>query len=170
MIEFRKAQGQDALTIVRTRQKAWNATYRGIYPDEAIDEFDYAWHWEMERRRLANPDFHCCLVMDGADCVGYFSYGKVRPGVWKDFSFRLHSLYILPPYQKAGLGKRIFLQIKEACLESGYGKMFLDCHPENRNALMFYQHMGGTIADMDAGHENPIEDTCTIEYYFQETP
>lgn len=26
------------------RQKAWASTYRGIYPDELIDQFDDDWH------------------------------------------------------------------------------------------------------------------------------
>ena len=166
MIEFRKAQGQDALTIIQTRQKAWDATYRGIYPDEAIDEFDYEWHLKMERKRLEKPNFHCFLILDGADCIGYFSYGTVRQGTWKDFRFRLHSFYILPAYQKTGLGRKIFQQIRQACLDAGYDRMYLDCHPDNRNALGFYQHMGGTITDIDAGHENRMEDTCTVEYFF----
>lgn len=168
MIEIRKATEEDALTIIRTRQKAWDATYRGIYPDEVIDQFDWKWHLEAERRRLRNPNFQCYMVLDGESCVGYVSYGTVRAGTWKDFSFRLHSLYLLPPYQGNGLGKKIFTQVQEACKAMGCNKMFLDCHPDNHNALGFYRHMGGVITQVDSGHENRQEDTCTIEYYFTE--
>ena len=166
MIEFRKAEVSDALTIVQTRQKVWDTTYRGIYPDKEIDEFDYNWHLKAEQTRLSNPKFHCHMVMDDGVCVGYFSYGKVTPGTWKDFSFRLHSLYLLPEYQGRGMGRRIFEQIKDICLSCGYEEMFLDYHPANENALAFYRHMGGLITDVDAGHENPMEDCCTIEYHF----
>ena len=154
------------MTIITTRQKAWDATYRGIYPDEVIDAFDWVWHLEAEHRRLSNPNFHCFLVMDGENCVGYVSYGTVRPGAWKDFAFRLHSLYLLPPYQGTGLGKKLFTQVQIACKEMGFEKMFLDCHPDNQNALSFYKHLGGTITQTDNGHENPQEDNCTIEFYF----
>lgn len=166
MIEFQKASIEDVPVIIETRRKAWDATYRGIYPDHVIDDFDYEWHGQMERKRLENPDFHCFTVMDHKNCVGYFSYGKVRSGAWKDFGFRLHSLYLLPEYQKKGLGKRIFTQVSDACKALGFRKMYLDCHPQNQNALMFYQHMGGMITHMDSGHENPQEDCCTIEYNF----
>ena len=166
MIEFREAGLVDARIIIHTRQKVWDATYRGIYPDEEIDNFDYERHLKAEQRRLSNPDFHCFLVMDGDKCVGYFSYGIVRSGTWRDFSFRLHSLYLLPVYQGRGMGRRIFEQVKRACQDFGYEKMFLDCHPANKNALAFYRHMGGVITRLDAGHENPMEDSCTIEYYW----
>ena len=168
MIEVRKASMEDAETIIFTRQKAWNATYRGIYPDEMIDDFDWDWHLEAEKRRLSNPNFHCSIVLDDDNCIGYVSYGTVRAGLWKDFSFRLHSLYLLPAYQGIGLGKRLFMMAQKACKEMGCDKMFLDCHPNNYNALGFYQHMGGIITQVDAGHENPQEDSCTIEYIFNE--
>ncbi len=161
MIEFRKACVGDALTIIKTRQKCWDATYQGIYPDEVIDRFDYEWHLKAEQNRLSSPNFHCWTVMEGGYCVGYVSCGPVR-----DSRFRLHSLYLLTQYQKRGLGRRMFDLVKKFCTEAGYSEMYLDCHPENHNALAFYQHMGGIITDIDAGHENKQEDTCTIEYQF----
>ena len=166
MIEVKKATVKDALDVVLTRQKAWDATYRGIYPDEAIDGFDLKWHITAEEHRLLNPDFLCYLVLDGQEPIGYVSYGIVRPGTWKDFCFRLHSLYLLPPYQKIGLGKKLFQMAQQACMTMGYTKMYLDCHPKNQNALDFYRHMGGTVANVDSGHQNPQEDSCTIEYIF----
>ena len=44
MIDFVPAQPEDAARIGRLRQRCWAATYRGVYPDEMIDQFDYAWH------------------------------------------------------------------------------------------------------------------------------
>ena len=166
MINFKPAEFEDALTIIKTRQKVWASTYRGIYPEHEIDCFNYDWHLKAEQRRLSNPGFQCYLVMDADKCVGYFSYGTVRPGTWKDFGFRLHSLYLLPQYRGTGLGKLIFQQVKSAALSAGYTRFYLDCHPQNENALGFYVHMGGRITDLDAGHENPMEDSCTIEYDF----
>ena len=160
MIHFHKAVPENALTIIETRQKCWDATYRGIYPDDVIDNFDYAWHLRAEQKRLSNPNFHCWMVMDDMTCAGYVSCGPVKDG-----RFRLHSLYLLPAYQKKGLGRRMFEMVKAFCKESGYSQLHLDCHPENKNALAFYQHMGGIVSVFDTGHENKQEDSCTIEYW-----
>ena len=164
MIRFQKATPTEALTIVKTRQKVWETTYRGIYPDEMIDDFDYRWHVQKECARLMTPQFYCFLVMDGNTCVGYFSYGRVCPGTWKDYSFRLHSFYLLPEYQGRGLGRQIFARIADSCRQMGYDKMFLDCHPDNHKALGFYQHMGGVIAGIDYGTGSREEYSCTIEF------
>ena len=166
MIEFRRAALSDAATIASVRQKAWDATYRGIYPDEMIDDYDLSRHTHREEERLRNGNYRCYLVMDNGDCVGYFAYGIIREGVWKDFTFRLHSLYILPEYQGSGLGRIIFTQVRADCLKLGMGRMYLDCHPANDNALHFYRHMGGIVTYINTGHQNPCEDECHIEFDF----
>ena len=41
---FVEATAADALTIIGLRCRIWDTTYRGIYPDSMIDDFDWAWH------------------------------------------------------------------------------------------------------------------------------
>ena len=166
-ITFRQTSLKDAITVVHLRQKVWDATYRGIYPDKMIDEFDYDWHLEAEQKRMRNPEFRCYLVLDGKTAVGYFSYGRIASDYWKDFQFRLHSLYLLPEYQSNGIGKAIFSHVRQACLNAGYDRMCLDCSPHNKNAMGFYLHVGGTIVQEDTGHENREEDGVTIGYTFR---
>ena len=164
-ITFRQTSLEDVITVVHLRQKVWDATYRGIYPDKMIDEFDYDWHLEAEKKRMRNPEFCCYLVLDGKEAVGYFSYGKISSDYWKNYCFRLHSLYLLPEYQRNGIGKAIFNHVGQACMKAGYDRMCLDCNPYNKNAMGFYLHMGGIIVQVDTGHENREEDGITIGYY-----
>lgn len=166
MIVFQKGIPGDGALIASTRQKAWAATYRGIFPDNEIDCFNYAWHIQRDEQRLRRPDFFYYLVMDGRQCVGYFSYGKMAEGAYKDFRFRLQSLYLLPDYQGQGIGKKIMEQVFDACREMGFDKLFWDCSPHNMPAIGFYEHIGGVAVGMDTGHENKQEDSCTFEYYF----
>lgn len=39
---IRRAAVTDAELLAETRRSAWDATYRGIYPDAWIDEYDLA--------------------------------------------------------------------------------------------------------------------------------
>lgn len=39
-VEFRRASPEDARLLAETRRRAWDTTYRGIYPDAMIDEYD----------------------------------------------------------------------------------------------------------------------------------
>ena len=45
---FVEATEEDVPSIIGLRQRIWSTTYRGIYPDSMIDEFDWDRHREME--------------------------------------------------------------------------------------------------------------------------
>lgn len=83
------------------------AAYRGIYPDKAIDGFDYKWHTARDEKRIASPNWFSYLVMDGEQCTGYYTYRAVPEGTYRDFRLCLLSLYLLPQYQRRDLGRRI---------------------------------------------------------------
>ena len=46
---FVEATEEDVPSIIGLRQRIWSTTYRGIYPDSMIDEFDWDRHREMVR-------------------------------------------------------------------------------------------------------------------------
>lgn len=164
-IVLRRATQDDAMTLAQTRQQVWEATYRGIYPDAAIDCFDFQWHAQEERRRLSRWEYDCELILDGEACVGYVAWGTRKEDAWRDFTFRLNSLYLLPEYQGVGLGRWLLNQVRAACRDQGCRKFYLDCHPANKKALGFYQHMGGVVTRVKARHHNPMEDSCIVEFY-----
>ena len=56
MVEFQLAQVSDAPILAATRQKVWDATYRGIYPDEMIDQYDMALFTAKDRTRISDPE------------------------------------------------------------------------------------------------------------------
>ena len=158
MVEIRRGIPGDGALIARTRQKCWDATYRGIFPDEAIDDFDFHWHTARDEARLKKSDYFYHLVMDGTSCVGYLSYG-----VFGENGFRLQSLYLLPDYQGKGIGKHLMGIVLDACWKMGFKMLRWDCSPHNTKAMGFYAHLGGKVIDMDVGHENRQEDGCTYE-------
>ncbi len=168
MVTYRKAAPSDARLLAATRRIVWEQTYRGIYPDEMIDEFDFPWHIAREHRNLQDPGYHTYLVMEGGDCVGYFTFIHRQKPQWRDCHVRLLSLYLLPCAQGNGTGRRIFEFVADQCLRLGCDKFFLSCDPQNDNALAFYDHMGCVVAEEDIGHRNPEEDSITLEYYCNE--
>ena len=88
---IRRAAVTDAELLAASWRSAWDATYRGIYPDAWIDEYDLAEQTQRERARLEQTDYMAYLVMDGGQCAGYFSYGAAIHGGYKDFSFCNHT-------------------------------------------------------------------------------
>ena len=59
---FIEASEEDVPSIIALRQRIWDTTYRGIYPDSMIDNFDWDWHREMELLRVHHPAYSVYLV------------------------------------------------------------------------------------------------------------
>ena len=62
-IEFVLAKETDASTIAELRQNIWSTTYRGIYPDEMIDSFDYKWHTQNDLKKIKSSEYLVWLIM-----------------------------------------------------------------------------------------------------------
>ncbi len=164
MITWKNAELSDVPLIVATRHKAWLATYRGVYPDEWLDNFDYEMHTQREEKMHQHSGVHTYVVMDGEECQGYFTFCCSETPIWRDYHCRLVSLYLLPHYQGMGLGKAILSFILRRCFAAGYDKLFLSCQPQNANAMSFYRHMGGVVVREDMGNEHPEEDSTEFEF------
>ncbi len=159
-----RAAPEHAPMLATLRQKAWAATYRGIYPDEMIDRFDFSWHIARETKNLQNPDIFTWFILEGGEYQGYVTYIIKKEPIWLDYHVRLFSLYLLPPLQGRGLGRSILEYVKQECRSHGFTKLYVSCAPQNLPAMGFYHHMGGTIVRSDVGNGNPQEDSVEFEF------
>lgn len=161
---FRIAVPADAPVLTQTRRKAWESTYRGIYPDEMIDQFDFAYYLAKDEKRIADPDQLVFLLMDAERCGGYLCMGPPAYGPYKDFRFCLNALYLLPAYQGLGYGRQAFALAAEECRRRGMQKFFCGCNAHNLKARSFYGHMGGHLGRARLGHKNRAMDQVYYEF------
>ena len=127
---IRLANQNDCKELSELKHQVWTETYRGIYSDEKIDNFDY----------LKNEKY----FLD----VGYMSCGTpLRP--YKDYKQDVGLLYILQKYQRKGIGKELFNIAYRSIKENGYKKFFISCNKYNTSAQAFYKKMGGIIDEID---------------------
>ena len=151
-IDFVPAKAVDAAAISALRQRIWDTTYRGIYPDTVIDDFDRERHRRRDLQRIADPSFTVCLIKCGGEEIGYLIFQDTGAGVW------LRSLYVLREYQHRGIGRQAFSILKDYCRERRIGRFACHCSPHSENAMRFYRRMGGAVTKTDTGHENRQED------------
>lgn len=156
-VSFSLAQDSDAKTVSNLRHVIWGTTYRGIYPDEAIDGFDLEWHTQRDLARIKDPDLRVYLIRLADMPIGYFSHKTVDP-------VYIGSLYLLEEYQHQGIGRRAFMIAEQYCAERGIPRYYCNCNAHNYPAQAFYCAMGGVIIRRDTGHENKQEDQLTFEF------
>ena len=156
-VEFVFAKPEEAHFLSEMRRKVWLTTYRGIYPDKLIDEFDYEFHNSKNLFMINSEEFSVYFIFAENEIAGYLILQHKKP-------LYVQSLYLLPEFQRKGIGRKTFEFIRENCRKEGTKKFYLGCHPENKNALGFYEKMGGAIAEKDIGHENNRENSFKIEF------
>lgn len=145
-VSFTEAREQDVETIIRLRQKIWATTYRGIYPDEMIDAFDWDWHREKELVRIQHPDYAEYLILCGSSAIGYLILRKGE-------EILLQSMYISAEHQRQGIGTAAFAFIRQYCQKKCADSFICHCQPENTGARTFYERMGGIIIGQNTGND-----------------
>lgn len=156
-VEFVFVKPEEAALLSEMRRKVWESTYRGIYPDKLIDEFDYEFHNSKNLFMINSEEFSVYFIFAENEIAGYLILQHKKP-------LYVQSLYLLPEFQRKGIGRKTFEFIRENCRKEGTKKFYLGCHPENKNALAFYEKMGGAITEKDVGHENNRENSFKIEF------
>ncbi len=156
MIAFVPATPADAPLLGQLRQQCWAATYRGIYPDEMIAQFDFAWHEERDLARIRSPRFNVCLIREGSLPIGYMVLQDGAPPL-------LYSLYLLPSHQRRGIGHLAFERMRAWCKERGHSHFLCHCSPYNAPAMAFYRRMGGTVISEERCAES-WQDTAEFRF------
>lgn len=154
MICFTPAVSGDEKAISALRRIVWAETYRGVYPDEAIDGYCGAWHEKRDLERILDPAHEVFIIKDGEMPVGYFSFVHNE-------KIHISSLYVLKEYKGMGAGRTAFSIVRDYCLNNGFSSFTVNCNEHNLPARAFYVHLGGKIVSVDAGHKNKREDQVT---------
>lgn len=147
----------EAHELSQFRQKVWDTTYRGIYPDEIIDDFDYGFHDERNLFWINSEEFSVYFILADGEKAGYLIMQENETPY-------VQSLYLLESFRGKGIGKKVFGFIKDYCRRKGKKRFYLCCHPQNEKALGFYDAMVGVITERDEGHENNRENNIRIEF------
>ena len=156
-VEFILANEAAAKTIAELRHEIWRTTYRGIYSDERIDNYDYEEHRQRDLQRIQDVSYHVYLILGGDKPIGYFTFLTAE-------TVYIQALYICLEYQRQGIGKQAFALIREYCGEHGFDKFTCNCNSHNYSAQNFYCSMGGTVIKRNEGHDDKYDDQITFEF------
>ena len=106
---------------------------------------------------INSKDYSVLFITADSEKAGYLILKKTNP-------LYVQSLYLLEPFRRKGIGTEVFSFIRNFCRKNKINKFYLGCQPENKNALAFYEKMGGTITARDECHKNNIENSLRIEF------
>ncbi|MBC7249283.1 MAG: GNAT family N-acetyltransferase [Anaerolineae bacterium] len=142
---IREATVDDAARVARVRIDTWRNAYAGIIPAEYLANLSYEEDAQRLRERLKNigPERFLLVAEIQGEVVGFASGGPERSGdeVYKG---EIYALYVLPAYQRRGIGRKLVGASARRLLQAGIGNLLvwvLSANPSRR----FYETLGGQL-------------------------
>lgn len=144
---IRPARTEDLPGMARVHVETWKTTYRGIVPDERLDQMTVAWDLErgFGKWAVAPPPGVCSFVaLSGPKDIVGFAVGEPNREPDEEFPAELVAIYVLRGYQGRGIGRALVGEVAGFHHAQGREAMLvwvLAANPYRR----FYGRLGGRV-------------------------
>ena len=135
---------KDARSLSYLKKEIWEDTYRGIYSDNDIDNYDYKKRENKFEKLISSKEQEVYVCKDGNKIIGYMVIGKPIHDCIEGYDLCINDLGISKEHQGKGIGKN-FIEIAK----SKNKKMFNCCNYYNDKARGFYEKMGAKIVKIN---------------------
>lgn len=145
---IRQATPEDALGMARVRVDTWRATYRGIVPDEFLENMSsqkIAERWKKTFWENPDPSVGFFTAENGQnEIIGIAFCGPERSGdpLYKG---EVYVLYVLPSQQRQGIGGRLMSACARHLLEVLQVNTMLVWVAAENPYRRFYEVLGGNL-------------------------
>ena len=140
---IRKKERKDCADVAHVVTVAWNETYRGIVPDEFLNNL---YTNEEERAKNSYNSFnekenHQYVLEVDDKVVGFVNAGSSDEIDYENCG-EIHALYIINGYKGYGYGKKLIDAGIQELKAMNFDKMVIGCLDRNPSNE-FYKHLGG---------------------------
>lgn len=147
-VRVRQAVQEDAVGTATVNLRSWQAAYRGIVPDEALDALDLDEWIERHRGQLASPvppGVHRLVSVDREDDVrAIANAGPAREPVG-DATGELYLLYADPDVWGGGHGHALIEEVHRLLAEEGHTSAMLWVATGNTRTIAWYEGHGWSL-------------------------
>jgi GNAT superfamily N-acetyltransferase len=139
-------RSEDAPAIARVHVASWNAAYRGVIADEALDglsEERLAPEWRAQIEHPEAAGVKVAVVEDEAGVIGYSRYGPARDDDLDPATdAEVYGFYLDPASWGRGAGRALMEHVKEDLRGRGFRSVVLWVVQRNARAQAFYGALG----------------------------
>ena len=140
----------DAPAIASLHAESWRNAYRGMLPDQYLDEQVVEDRREFWCRRFSAAVPERRLIMKAADEATLLGFVCVLLDEEPAWGARLDNLHVMPAYKGRGVGYALFRASREwVARMTPTGRMHLWCVERNYVARRFYDRQDGRVVERD---------------------
>lgn len=140
-IKIKDAVTDDVEIISKIHALSWKEAYKGIIPQEYLDELKEDFWVDAFQNWISKNIFTVQLLYENETPVGCIAYGKARDEEFSDWG-EIISIYILPDYWRKGYGQKLLETALIDMKNVGYRNCYLWVLRENYSAREFYGKYG----------------------------
>ena len=142
MIKIRNALIEDAENLTDCLISCWSTAYRGIVPDDFIDNMINERGNRIERwkNNITNPGEceHFCVIFDD-NIIGWLTIHKTDGEIW--------AIYLLAEFRGKGYGTFLMNFAIDKLRSIGHKAVCLWVFEDNEKARLFYEKTGFRLSD-----------------------
>ncbi|WP_294406037.1 GNAT family N-acetyltransferase [uncultured Clostridium sp.] len=113
-ISIRKGTEKDSELISRIYAESWRSAYKGMVPDEYLDDF-----WiDSFQKWLSEDIFKVKIIYADHKAAGAGAYGKSRDDKFADYA-EICSFYLRPEYFRKGMGTALMKSVIDEIYNEG---------------------------------------------------
>lgn len=136
---LRPAEPKDAIAVARVHVRSWQAAYRGLLPDDYLDQLrpeDRAVRYDFASLDPLKPQ--TIVAGDGGVIQGFATTAPSRDGDLPEHG-ELCALYVDPEHWGRGIGLALVSAARARLFERGFRRAILWVLAGNTRAMRFYQ-------------------------------
>lgn len=163
-ITIRKSFPTDAYTLTLLGDVSWKNEYYDILPNGILNEMIK--NLDVRVRHLTNQileNNRILVAVDSDKIVGFVFYAKAQNSFYESEA-EIRDIYILPEYQKKGIGTKLFNSAILELKKFGFTSMILYC-PTLGGSNFFFEKMGGVRKEEVTRTILNYPVLCNIYYY-----
>jgi len=142
-VPIRKAILSDAKEIAKINIISWQAAYRGMLPDDYLENLSIRRTEELWKTRLTEKQVHTLVYEHENHVVGFASYGASRDeDVATEKTGEIYSIYLDPGEWRKGYGKALTNAAIASLEVQGFSNVMLWVLDKNKRGIAFYEALG----------------------------
>ncbi len=139
---LRRASGADASAVAAAHVRSWQAAYRGIVPDDFLDNLDVGARAGRYAFDLVAPDDpETWIAVEGEVVLGLVTVSPSRDEDLRGMG-EVRALYVIPDRWRSGVGSALMVEAVQLLLDRGFTEAALWVLEDNARGRRFYEAAG----------------------------
>ena len=164
MLEIRKSYPTDAYTLINISDISWKNAFYDILPNGILHD-----NLQNVKKRIKHlqdqitENNRIFVAIEDGIPIGYIFYAAAQNVIYESAA-EIRAIYILPEFQRKGIGTKLFEQVRKELSQLGF-KSLIIYSPQNTSCVNFFLKLGGEKKEVLMRNTNGHNIAYDLIYY-----